>query len=172
MTFQTGYREGITQGKESSLQEGFDSGFANVGSPIGREIGILRGIISALMASLNGASPSIAVNERELLLDEARYIASQLSKVRFSEIAPRDLEAEAHAREHLEMNGDDAEMDENEELVQKRQMEGLEDMLDRLTAETNAARSEQPKLTMDDVQNLKTRILSLCAKLGLVVDWS
>lgn len=113
------------------------------------------------------------MEERESLLNEARHIASQLSKVRFSEIAPRDLEAEAHAREHLNMNGDDdAEMDENEELAQKRQMEGLEDMLDRLTAGTNAVRSEQPKLTMDDVQNIKTRILSLCAKLGLAVDWS
>jgi hypothetical protein len=37
-----GYREGITAGKESALQEGFDTGFASVGAPLGRDIGFIR----------------------------------------------------------------------------------------------------------------------------------
>ncbi|KIK64915.1 hypothetical protein GYMLUDRAFT_160114 [Collybiopsis luxurians FD-317 M1] len=162
---QTGYREGITAGKESALQEGFDSGFANVGAPIGREIGILRGMISALLASLNGG---MRVQD-EALLAEAQSISSQLSKIRFSEVAPRDLEAEAHAREHL---GEDDEMEENEELAEKRKMEGLEDMLNRMSAGVDPAPTEEPKLTMEDVQKLKTRILSVCATIGVNINWS
>ncbi|KAJ3879258.1 hypothetical protein F5051DRAFT_460046 [Lentinula edodes] len=118
----TGYREGITAGKESALQEGFDTGFATIGTPIGREVGMLRGMVSALLASLNGSEN---LPEGESMLTEAQSIASQLSKIRFSEIAPRDLEAEAHAREHFEMDEEDAGMEESEELAEKRQMEEL-----------------------------------------------
>ncbi|EEB93318.1 hypothetical protein MPER_08043 [Moniliophthora perniciosa FA553] len=118
-----GYREGITAGKESALQEGFDNGFASVGAPLGREMGLLRGISSALVSYLTIAKH---LPEDDPTVLEARTIASQLSNIRFSDIAPRDLEAEAHAREHLETDGED--MDENEEVADKRKMEGLEDM--------------------------------------------
>ncbi|GAW04126.1 protein [Lentinula edodes] len=133
----TGYREGITAGKESALQEGFDTGFATIGTPIGREVGMLRGMVSALLASINGSE--------------------KLPR------APRDLEAEAHAREHFEMNEEDAGMEESKELAEKRQMEGLEDMLKRLNSggvDTDPA-DQYKKSTLEDVQALRQRIISL-----------
>ena len=46
---QTGYREGITAGKLSTLQTGFDTGFNEVGALLGRHVGLLRGQIAALL---------------------------------------------------------------------------------------------------------------------------
>ncbi|KAJ3869360.1 hypothetical protein EV359DRAFT_76770 [Lentinula novae-zelandiae] len=162
----TGYREGITAGKESALQEGFDTGFATIGTPIGREVGMLRGMVSALLASINSSEN---LPGGESTLTEARSIAFQLSKIHFSEIAPRDLEAEAHAREHSEMDEEDAGMEESEELAEKRQMEGLEDMLKRLNSggvDTHPADQYQ-KFTLEDVQVLRQRIISLCTMIGI-----
>ncbi|KAG7098383.1 hypothetical protein E1B28_000341 [Marasmius oreades] len=161
-----GYREGITAGKESTLQEGFDSGFAQVGAPIGREIGLLRGVASGLVSYL---STSKGLSDQDIQLVEAREIAAGLSGIRFSDIAPRDLEAEQHAREHLEMEGKDADddMDINEELAEKRKMEGLEDMLSRLAAETHSPDGGQKRPTTEDVQRLKVRLQTLTSAIGL-----
>ncbi|KAJ3805425.1 hypothetical protein EV368DRAFT_69488 [Lentinula lateritia] len=161
----TGYREGITAGKEAAVQEGFDTGFATIGTPIGREIGMLRGMVSALLASINGNENSLG---GEFMLTEARSISSQLSKIRFSEVAPRDLEAEAHAREHFEMDEEDAWMEESGELVEKRQMESLEDMLTRLNSGVDTNPTDQyKKFTLEDVLVLRQRILSLCTMIGI-----
>ncbi|KAJ7058045.1 hypothetical protein C8F01DRAFT_1149291 [Mycena amicta] len=131
-----GYREGITAGKESALQEGFDAGFA-----------------------------------QDPLLAEARAIAVALADVRFSDISPRDLEAEAHAREHLALDDDDN--DENPELRERREMEALEDMLGRLTpGPTNPGALESTRPTMVDVQKLADRIQVLTQTLGVNVDRS
>ncbi|KAJ3711844.1 hypothetical protein DFJ43DRAFT_86769 [Lentinula guzmanii] len=166
----TGYREGITAGKESALQQGFDVGFATVGAPIGREVGILRGMISALLASISLNGENIPGGEFTLI--EARSIASQLSNIRFSEIAPRDLEAEAHTREHLEMDEDDTGIQENDEFLHKRRMEGLEDMLAELSSGVSSHSSEQHKPTLEDVHMLKQRTLSLCTAMKLDIYWS
>ncbi|KAJ3709603.1 hypothetical protein C8R42DRAFT_598367 [Lentinula raphanica] len=166
-----GYREGITAGKEAALQEGFDAGFATVGVPIGREIGILRGVISALLSYVSLHGENLPGGESTLI--EVRSIASQLSNIRFADIAPRDLEAEEHAREHLEMVDEDAEMQENEELAQKRAMEGLEDMLASLGSGPDPhSPAQQRKPTMEDVGTLKERTLSLCALMKFDVHWS
>nr|CDI54423.1 conserved hypothetical protein [Melanopsichium pennsylvanicum 4] len=45
----TGYREGITAGKLSTLQNGFDQGFNEVGALLGRQVGLLQGQIAALL---------------------------------------------------------------------------------------------------------------------------
>ncbi|KAG1776178.1 hypothetical protein EV702DRAFT_354157 [Suillus placidus] len=123
----SGYREGIIAGKESALQEGFDAGFAHVGVPIGRDLGSMRGIISAITSFLSSKG-----QEDSTTLTTAREISSSLAGVRFSDIVPVDQEAEQHAREHLDANGDP--IGQSEELLQKREMEGLEDMVQRLTA--------------------------------------
>ncbi|KIM78529.1 hypothetical protein PILCRDRAFT_98408 [Piloderma croceum F 1598] len=128
----TGYREGITAGKESALQEGFDDGFAHVGVPLGHELGILRGIASALYSFLSSTSPA-----QDPMVVEARDIASLLANIRFTDIAPRDLEAEEHARQHLE--ADDNTLDMNEEVEEKRRMEELEDIQARLVRLRNCA---------------------------------
>jgi len=171
LTRQAGYREGITAGKEAALQEGFDTGFAQVGAPLGRELGLLRGLASALQSYLSTLSPP---ETSPAHVDEARYIAKRLSEVRFSDIVPRDLEAEQHAREHLEIFGD--EVDENEELAERRRVEQLEDMMSQLTAGDVAGRVEGrgSRPDMEEVRRLKQRLEALWIAVGLDVDpqWS
>lgn len=160
---QTGYREGITAGKESALQEGFDCGFADVGVPLGHNLGVIRGVASVLVSFL--ATPSPHIPEQETLTTEAREISSLLSNIRFMDIVPRDLEAEEHARQHLETD-DDLGMD--EEIAEKRKMEALEDMLENLIAEKSTGQIRRP--TTEDLILLKGRLDALCGKLDLSVD--
>lgn len=155
-----GYREGIIAGKEASLQEGFDSGFANVGVPIGRELGTLRGIASALIAFLSEDGHDPTLSE----LEEARAIATALSQIRFSDIAPGDLEAEQHAREHLEDINDDP------AISQKRDMESLEDMLSHLAAGSGEGTPRRTRPTREDVAKLKERLALLSTRLTLGPD--
>lgn len=159
-----GYREGITAGKESALQEGFDSGFAEVGAPLGMELGLLRGFASALLLFLSSQAASA---EQEAALSEVRDISRQLAHIRLTDIAPRDLEAEAHALEHLEMD-DEEELVGDEELLEKRKMELLEDQLARLTSgAAGGSATIDVRPTADDVRRLKARLVSLSQNLGL-----
>lgn len=164
---QAGYREGITVGKESALQEGFDAGFAQVGVHLGRELGQLRGRASALLSLLGATS---AEDVTSGLLAEARDIAAKLAEVRFTDIAPRDIEAEQHAREHLETYGvEDEEMEVvAEELQAKRGMERLEDLLSGMsTGEDGERKANRPGV--EDVRRLEGRLDALIGTLGLSV---
>ncbi|KAI0754906.1 hypothetical protein C8Q80DRAFT_1095305 [Daedaleopsis nitida] len=170
-----GYREGITAGKESALQEGFDDGFAQVGAPIGRELGILRGVCSALLAFLS-RTPS----PRSELVNQVREITTALANVRFSDIAPPDLEAIAHAREHLEsvqaMDEDDdgADLTDpaklNEEIRDKRDIEGLEDLMAQMNASGRIGDPARP--TSEDVAKYKERLMKITQDFGLTLQWS
>ncbi|KAJ7778520.1 hypothetical protein B0H16DRAFT_889687 [Mycena metata] len=162
-----GYREGIPAGKESALQEGFNTGFATVGAPLGHEIGFLRGMTSALVAFLN-SSACLHANKHALLI-EARVIATGLAVVRFTDVAPRDIEAEAHAREHLLADADDDPGDGNEELGDQRKIEKLEDMLASLSAETETP-GKTVRPTLNEVRVLEGRLQALSAQLGLAWD--
>lgn len=170
--YQAGYREGITAGKESALQQGFDEGFAEVGAPLGREVGILRGMALALISFLT-ASPDQA--SQQDLIQELRDISSELSRIRLSDIAPRDLEAERHAREHLDIegntNGDEMDLELTEELKEKKDMEKLEDLMMQLNPEP-ASTSSAKRPTMDDVRRLKERLAALSVRLQLEPRWS
>ncbi|PBK59069.1 hypothetical protein ARMSODRAFT_899752 [Armillaria solidipes] len=146
----TGYREGITAGKEAALQEGFNAGFAQVGAPIGYELGLLRGIASVLASFLSSASDSD--------WEEARSISSALSSIRFSDI---DVEAE----EHLE----DGIVSGPEKIDEKREIEDLEGTLNRLsTAKTIKADEGRP--TLEDFQQLKRCLKNLMERLSLDVE--
>ncbi|KAF8644672.1 hypothetical protein AX16_008332 [Volvariella volvacea WC 439] len=158
-----GYREGITAGKEASVQEGFDQGFEAVGVPIGRRLGMLRGYASALLSWLTHAGrfnlipDATAGGQGDLdgILVDARDIAAQLAKIQFTDIAPVDHEAEAHAREHLELEGE-AEVGEG-----RKKREAVEELLTENGEGTG-------KLTMDDVKVLEGRLKGLCTRLGIV----
>ncbi|KAF8996669.1 hypothetical protein BDZ89DRAFT_795928 [Hymenopellis radicata] len=149
----TGYREGITAGKESALQEGFDAAFAQTGVPLGHQLGILRGTASVLVSVLSKQQGSSA------LLYDARSILSALANVRFSDIAPRDLEAEEHARQHLETEG----------VHVPEKVDRLED---RLSAGAITSAAETTRPTMDDVHALKDRLDKLIQQTGLNITWS
>ncbi|KAI4521852.1 hypothetical protein K523DRAFT_275728 [Schizophyllum commune Tattone D] len=163
-----GYREGITAGKESALQEGFDSGFADVGAPLGRELGLLRGMASALLSFLSSQAANTATAENEGAIAEVRDISRQLAHIRLTDIAPRDLEAEAHAKEHLQLE-EDEDLVTDDELVEKRKMEALEDQLARLTSGAMGGGSGEARPTADDVRRLKGRLDNLCGLMGLAV---
>ncbi|EJU01006.1 hypothetical protein DACRYDRAFT_22831 [Dacryopinax primogenitus] len=90
-----GYREGISAGKEEHLQEGFDQGFAKIGVPVGRNLGNLRGTAAALLQYLTQLQPQARHNS-----EEVNSIAKGLSELQLQDVAPRDAEAIAHAREH------------------------------------------------------------------------
>jgi len=150
------------------VQEGFDTGFADVGAPLGRDLGLIRGHSSALLSFLISA-PSAALgvleNDKEALAQEAREIATQLGNIRYSDIEPRDLEAEQHAREHLEAEGE--EMEVNEETEKRKQMEGVEDMLAGLSTGEGVNAPGRP--TTEDVVKLKERLQALSSRVGLRV---
>ena len=118
---------------------------------------------------------------------EVRSIANELSNVRLSDIAPPELEALAHAREHLDAEGKGARRDEdeydvtdpaelNEELKAKRDMEGLEDLMARMGngGDGAAARLKPGRPTAQDVVRLRERLLAIARVLGLgiAVQWS
>ncbi|KAG6861815.1 hypothetical protein C0995_011697 [Termitomyces sp. Mi166 len=161
-----GYREGITAGKEAFVQEGFDAGFATVGAPLGRDLGLIRGQSSALLSFLTSTpAPALGLSgdAKEALVQEIRDIVLQLGNVRFSDIEPRDLEAEKHAREHLEAEGQ--EMEVHEDVEKKRQMEKVEDMLAGLSAGGTVNTPGRP--TMEDVASLKARLHAVTSQLRL-----
>jgi hypothetical protein len=146
------------------LQEGFDAGFAQVGVPLGRQIGLLRGRAAAILSFLNMSEASETDD-----LKLAREITAQLGNIRFSDIAPRDLEAEQHAKEHLDSysGNADADMDVgvNEELLNKRAMEGLEDMLANISSTGETASST--RLGLNDLKNVEKQLGELCSRLGI-----
>ena len=104
----------------------------------------------------------------ESTVADARNIAGQLANLRFSDIAPRDLEAEEHARQHMEAN-DDYEMDVGEELAEKREVEGIEDLLAKLTAGKNTKDPGRP--TVEDLKGLNERLQALSSRLSLDLTW-
>ncbi|KAJ2933159.1 hypothetical protein H1R20_g3887, partial [Candolleomyces eurysporus] len=157
----TGYREGITAGKEGALQEGFDSGFAQTGAPLGRQVGRMRGISAAILALSNRGSLECDPH----IVQETRTIASQLAEIRFSDIAPPDLEAVEHAREHMQSTGEDLVVD-SEELEEKRDVESLGDMLAGMSAGSKVENKPR-RPTIQDFEDLKKRLESVVGRLGL-----
>lgn len=146
------------------MQEGFNAGFADVGVPMGRELGMLRGFASACLAFLDSSHSSGFAN-RESTIAEVREIASRLAGIRFTDIAPRDLEAEEHARLHLEAED---EIQTDEQLALKRKMETIEDMFTQLNAGASPSGiSSGPRPTMHDVQQLSIQLRIICGQVGL-----
>ena len=129
--------------------------------PLGRELGIMRGLAAALQHFLNTLPQSDATTAH---MTEARDISTQLAEVRFADVAPRDLEAEQHAQEHLATYGE--EMDGNEEVEAKRKVEQLEDMMGQLTAGTSGA-GGKGRSGVEDVRRLKVRLEALGAAVGI-----
>jgi hypothetical protein len=136
--------------------------------PLGSELGVLRGIAAALLASLSTAASAASAGQ----LEEARTINSALSAIRLSDIAPPDLEAEAHAREHHARTGEpDEDMDVLDgPLKDKADAEMLEDMFNTLSTSTTATKSARP--TNADVHVLRARLETLCLSMGVTPDFS
>lgn len=107
------------------------------------------------------------------MIGRVKQIWNQLGEVRFSDIVPRDEEAERHAQEHLELERKDAD-DDDDEIVEmseerraKREIEGLEDMMMKLNGNSVPGKSRP---TMDDVRRVKMELFALCGELGMLLQ--
>lgn len=139
LTLQAGYREGITDGKLATLQQGFDTSFA-ASVPPSRRLGQLRGQANALLSHLT--RPNSGSTE---LVDAARGLVQELARVKRVQVLPKDLERERHEQE--EHGGDDTfEL----EPTDNREMEGLEDALGSLGGNGHAS-SETKELREEDL---------------------
>jgi hypothetical protein len=160
---QAGYREGITAGKESALQEGFNEGFALTGVPIGRELGLARGILSALLLSpLLNTLPSDS-DTADQIKSETQEINAHLSRITFADLMPPDLEAEEHARQHREEEGGGS---------GTREMAVLEDMMEQMDTGSEMAngqvrRPARDRSTAEDLKALRNQLDRLTARLGM-----
>lgn len=100
---QVGYREGITAGKDGALQEGFDDSFATIGAPLGREVGILRGTVHVLLARWENQVDDGTLRTESVLYSELRALSRRLDAIRLKDLAPKDVQAELHAIEHMDV---------------------------------------------------------------------
>ena len=177
-----GYREGITAGKENALQEGFDQGFAMSGVPIGRELGLIRGIVSAILSSIDGSSgPVVTVPPEstttttttttttgDQIMTEIQEINARLSRIRFCDIIPPDLEAEEHARLHMEEDGDELDVVGRQE---GRELERLENLIEQMNTDSEGVK-EKGRPMGEDVEVLKIRLDQLAARLGMDINYT
>lgn len=105
---QEGYREGITAGKESTLQQGFDLSFRDVGAPLGRKVGILKGKASALTMFVQGRGPlskeaaksHVGSGDNESLRGQLAQLLKEIEAIELEHVAERDYEAEEHELMH------------------------------------------------------------------------
>ena len=130
---------------------------------------MLRGFAAALLSFLTSSTSSAGLDARPALVQEARAVVSDLNNIRFSDIAPPDLEAEQHAREHFEAEGAarDEEVVRNEELQLKRDVEGLEDMMKGLSAGSVQPAQVSQRPTREDVTKLVARLRALSSALDV-----
>lgn len=84
-----------------------------IGVPLGRELGVLRGTVNALLASLQLAKPLVFLGNlpiediREPILKDLQTLSRRLGNLRLKDIAPRDLQAETHARGHRDIEAEE-----------------------------------------------------------------
>lgn len=154
-----GYREGITAGKESALQDGFDDGFASVGAPLGRQVGTLRGKANAALALCLRL-------EVHALEEELRDIVQALSRIRLSALAPPDMQAIEHAKEHESDRPDVGDV----ETSTGATMQGLEDAFESLSTSKSAGKVDIMRRSVEaagELNRLGQRLQAACAQLGV-----
>jgi len=155
-----GYREGITAGKESALQEGFDDGFASVGAPLGRQVGALRGTANAALALCLRRQAS------RPLEDELRDIVRCLSNAKLSALAPPDMQAIEHAKTHESDAPDVGDI----EMSAGATMDGLEGALEALSTSKSVGKDDVMKRSAEataELVRLNERLQVACAQLSV-----
>ncbi|KAG0221578.1 hypothetical protein B0O80DRAFT_446392 [Mortierella sp. GBAus27b] len=87
----TGYREGIEEGKEETLQQGFDRGWAE-GVQYGHDLGRLRGLISPLVEYLGSSLPSTSsslfktAQAKEVWIKKASELTKELVELDIAKV--------------------------------------------------------------------------------------
>ncbi|ODN82234.1 hypothetical protein L202_02519 [Cryptococcus amylolentus CBS 6039] len=145
-----GYREGITDGKLATLQEGFDQAFAQA-VPLSRRVGSLRGRAAALLAFATSLSPPAPEN----LVEDLRVLIRDLSSVRRDAVLPEDEERKQHEEEEHGEGQEAFELDVNDQ----RDMEGLEKSLEMMGGGGGVGKDE--KVGEEGVERLEARLREL-----------
>lgn len=99
------------------------------------------------------------------MVPEARNIYLQLSRIRFTDLMPPDIEAEQHSQHH------DSPQDLNEELKEKQNVEHLADMLERMSAGTSKTTTTS-RPSIEYLQALKAQLKALADATGLGIDFT
>ena len=158
-----GYRDGITAGQQSAVQAGFDQGFSRAGAPLGRDLGFLRGIAASLLAHLTSKT-SASVETQVELTEISRGLVRRLGKLRIQDLAGRDEEAEAHARQHGE------EINLPKEIRDKREMQGLEAGMEGLNSLASTSVLKGQVTTQDarhELEQCRNDLRQLLGSIGL-----
>ena len=160
---QAGYREGITAGKESALQEGFDTGFAQTGGPLGRELGLLRGVANTLLHHLSRTRTQQHDDEKSHVVETSKQNASlreiidALAAVRFADLAPPPPSSHVHDEE-AEAGGHSA------HCVESGRGDGGGE-------ETSPSSSDFGSVAaIEDVRALRVKLETLLRESGLEID--
>lgn len=161
---QSGYREGITAGKEGALQEGFDDGFATVGVPLGERVGTLRGIAAGVIAVLRLKD---ALTTNPSLFAEAQAIARGLDQIRYSDIVPPDRLAE----EHNKLHEDEAVTIRASEPNQSDEMDDISAAFSTLATKDSAVTKERRRQeALTELQKLQERLEGTLHELGVTLS--
>ena len=156
-----GYREGISEGKLSSLQEGFDGSFRTA-VPLVRRLGRLRGMVGGLL----GYTLGLGEGQQEMV-KMIRELNSDLGRLKMGDVLPVDQEALDHAKEHL---GDD-----NEDLPREgKEMDEMMTAFDGAKVEGAGGRMSdsgplQGKMREEELlDSMERRMEELMRTVGLV----
>jgi hypothetical protein len=76
-----GYRDGVTQGKAKTVQQGFDEGH-NLGAVMGLRIGKILGLVEGLWAAVKSAESSASSGEVEKWEDERERLGGLVQNAR------------------------------------------------------------------------------------------
>ncbi|BEI86546.1 hypothetical protein CcaverHIS002_0608330 [Cutaneotrichosporon cavernicola] len=152
-----GYREGIGEGKLSTLQSGFDEGFAT-SVPPARTVGQLRGRAAALLAIALSQEPSQeSSHESSQEVQSLRALVADLAAVRRDDVLAPDHEAVAHEAEHHDADDYAFEYDRNE----RRDMEGLERGMEGIGGRKEGLREEALLASLETrVDEAEARVLA------------
>ncbi|KAF9153113.1 hypothetical protein BG015_004053 [Linnemannia schmuckeri] len=82
----TGYREGIEEGKEGTLQQGFNQGWSE-GVQYGHELGRLRGLISPLLGYVRSSSSQLSqIKDKEGWITRATRVVKELVELDIAKV--------------------------------------------------------------------------------------
>lgn len=118
---------------------------------MGRQLGVLRGTVNALLGSLQQSKNLTTLESRDITFNDLQNLSQRLARIRLKDIAPRDLQAEAHAREHLDVEA-----------------EGTDDALAKAIMELETA--DRPN-GADELASIQHEIHTILQKLGINVSF-
>ncbi|KAF9538643.1 hypothetical protein EC957_006380 [Mortierella hygrophila] len=83
----TGYREGIEEGKEGTLQQGFNQGWSE-GVQYGHELGRLRGLISPFLEYIRSSptAPWSQIEDKEEWITRAAHVVKELVELDIAKV--------------------------------------------------------------------------------------